>query len=281
MGKPQQRLSFASANNVCGLCQSEAELKRSHLLPAGLFKAVAQGQAPHDNAPVLMDIKRGTAVQSNDQARKSFLCDDCEQRFSRQGEAHVISQGHRKDGEFQLRDTLQKAPPGHVSSGRAIYYGDSLPATIDAAAFQYFVLSVLWRASATDWPAYTGVKPHSLGPYEEPIRRYLLGEGPIPDTVSVSVYVNFETEPTVFLAYPTVAKTKLLGQRLTQHNLHIPGIRFIVLVGRNVRKLQTGALHAAAGIPTFFEWRPKGTDFHRKLVQDVAGTTAKGKLARD
>lgn len=228
-----------------------------------------------------MDIPGGTAVQSNDQARKPFLCTDCEQRFSRQGESHVISQCHRKDGEFRLRDALKKATPSYISSGRAIYYGDRLPAEIDGEAFQYFVLSVLWRASATEWPPSTGVVRGALGPYEEEIRRYLLGEVPIPDIVSVSVYVNFEPAPTVFLAYPTKDKTQLLGHRLTQHGLHIPGIRIITLVGRNVRNLNTGELHARADQPTFFEWRPTGTEFHRKLVRDVSGLQSKGKLAKD
>lgn len=265
-------------SDLCGLCREQAELKRSHLLPAGLFKAVAQGHAPYDSAPVMMDVPKGTAVQTNDQARKPFLCGDCEHRFSAQSESHVISQCHRKDGEFRLRDALKAATPSHMSSGRAIYYGDQLPRGIDGEAFQYFVLSVLWRASATDWPSSTGVVRGALGPYEEDIRQYLLGEKPIPDAVSISVYVNFEPSPTVLLAYPTHSKTVLLGQKLTQHSLHIPGIRFIVLVGRNVRKLNVGELHARAGLPTFFEWWPTGTEFHRKLLQDVSGLQSKGKL---
>lgn len=180
-----------------------------------------------------------------------------------------------------MREVLEAATPSHMSSGRAIYFGDHLPQAINGEAFQYFVMSVLWRASATDWPSSTGVARGGLGPYEEEVRKYLLGEQTIPDTVSVGVYVNFELSPTVFLAYPTHGKTVLMRQRLTQHNLHIPGIRFIVLVGRNVRNLNAGELYARAGLPTFFEWRPTGTEFHRKLVRDVSGLQSKGKLANE
>lgn len=210
-----------------------------------------------------------------------FLCGDCEQRFSAMGESHVISQCHRKDGEFRLRDALKTATPSMMNSDRAIYYGCQLPAAVDGQAFQYFVLSVLWRASATDWPSSTGVVRGALGPYEEDVRRYLLGDLPTPDAVSISVYVNFEPSPTVFLAYPTHGKTNILGQRLVQHNLHIPGIRFIVLAGRNVQKLNAAEHNARAGLPTFFEWRPTGTEFNRKLIGDVAGLQSKGKLARE
>lgn len=264
----------------CGLCQKQAALKKSHLLPAGLFKAVAQGHAPHDDAPVLMDIPKGVAVQSNDQARKPFLCDECEQLFSKNGESHVISQCHRKDGEFRLRDTLKQVSPSHVSSGRAIFY-DKLPYNIDSVAFLYFALSVLWRASATEWPKSTGVKFGALGRYEENIRLYLLGQAPVPDVLSVSVYVNFEPNPTVFLAYPTHGKNALQGRCFTQHSLHIPGIRFIVWIGRSGRGLNTGELQAQLGQLTFFEWRPSNTEFHERLGRDVAGLTAKGKLARE
>jgi hypothetical protein len=266
-------------SSQCGLCRQQKPLKRSHLLSAGLFKAVAQGHAPYDSAPIMMDIRRGTAVQSNDQARKPFLCGDCEQRFSARGESKVIAQCHRKDGEFLLCHALKAAPPSHVSSGRSIYYGDRLPAEVSAEAFQYFLLSIIWRASATDWPSSTGVVRGALGPYEEDVRRYLLGDFPVPDVVSISVYVNFEPNPTVLLAYPTISKTQLLGLRLRQHNLHIPGIRFIALVGRNVRKLNVGELQGSSGLPTFIEWWPTGTEFHHRLVRDVSGLQSKGKLA--
>lgn len=263
---------------ICGLCQNQAELQRSHLLPAAVFKAVAQGQAPYDGAPVVMDIVKGTAVQSNDQARKPFLCSDCEQRFSSQGEAKVLAMCHRKDGMFRLRDILKAATSSHTDSGRAIYYGDRLPPEIDGEAFQYFVLSVLWRASATTWLSATGTAYGALGPYEELFRRYLLGGASIGDTVLVLVYVNFEPSPTVLAAYPTHARVKLRDQKVIQHSLHIPGIRFIVFVGKTVQKLHTGPLRASAGIPTFIEWRPTGTEFHRKLIRDVTGLRSKGKL---
>jgi hypothetical protein len=147
----------------CGLCGEAAELQRSHFLPAGFFKAVAQGQAPYDDAPVMMDITKGTAVQSNIQVRKPFLCGLCEQRFSSHGEARVIANCHRKDGEFKLRDSLKVTASSATNSGRSIYYGHAVPTEIDAAAYNYFVLSILWRASATNWPGATGVRSGCLG----------------------------------------------------------------------------------------------------------------------
>jgi len=54
----------------------------------------------------------------------------------------------------------------------------------------YFALSLLWRGAAHKWKTLkdqtTSVE---LGEYEEPIRRYLLGETGIPDGVYVVVAV--------------------------------------------------------------------------------------------
>lgn len=265
---------------TCGLCGSEADLQRSHLLPAGLFKAVIQGHAPYDNAPVLLNIPGGTAVQSNFQARKPFLCTPCEQRFSADGEAHVIAQCHRKDGEFLLRDLLKTSRPSAMNRGRGIYFGEAVPDAIQQSAYQYFALSVIWRACSTEWPGEHGLRVGSLGPYEPPIRRYLLGEAPFPDTVSLNVYVNFEANPEVFLSYPTCSKIEVAGYRFVKHELHIPGSRFIALIGKNVPAFeQQGLPFTNPGHPTFFEWHPKNTPFRRKLISDVSRLTNKGKLA--
>lgn len=266
---------------ACGLCREEKQLRRSHFLAAGFYKAVSQGHAPYDTAPVLMNIPDGSAVQSNFQSTKEFLCDDCERRFAQGGENHVIAKCHRKDGIFGCRDDLGRLPESAKSRGRSIWHGFALPASFNAKAYSYFLLSVLWRASATVWPGATGTVLGSLGPYEEAFRLYLVGEAEFPENVHINIYVNFEDNPTVFLAYPTFGDARFNGLRLKQHNLHVPGIRFIALVGRDARHLQIEGVNTRDGYPTYFEWRPSGTDFHRGLINDVSGLTSKGKLARD
>ena len=145
-------------SGICALCQQQAALAKSHLLPAGLFKAIAQTYAPYDFAPVMIDTAKGTALQTNLQVRKSLLCENCEQLFSRNGENHVIANCYRKNGEFKLRDAIKNQRPTHIVKDRAVFFGDQLGAEFRAGAYQYFLISVLWRTSVTQWPGVTGVK---------------------------------------------------------------------------------------------------------------------------
>jgi hypothetical protein len=267
---------------LCALCRKEAELQRSHFLPAALYKAVAQGHAPHDDAPVMINVLRNTAVQVNFQSRTHFLCSPCEQLFSRHGESVVIASCHRKDGEFLLRDRLRKIKPSRTTSnGRGVYFGDAVPADVGASAFYYFALSIIWRASAVSWPGETGVTPGSLGDvYQEIFRRYLLGETSPPENVAVNIHVYFDDEPTTFMAFPTHRKAALQGRRFTEHTFIIPDCTIKLWVGGAVSEMER-AIGSQPGYPTFFETRFHGSDLHRRVATDAKAAISKGKLARD
>jgi hypothetical protein len=267
---------------TCGLCRKLATLQKSHFLPSALFKAVAQVQLPYDDAPVLMDITKGTAVQSNFQPQKHFLCGACEQLFSSRGERQVIDNCHRKDGAFKLRDGLRAIKPSLVRRERRIYLGHELPAEFDAPAYTYFVLSVLWRGSAADWPGAIGSHRNSISPqFEEEIRLYLLGESSTPKDIAVNIYVNFDPAPVTFLAFPTHGDVEVAGHRFNQHGLVIPGMRFIVWIGPGVSIVERQSISSHHGYPTFFEWRMSGTPFHQQIIQDTKKLKSKGKLAKE
>lgn len=265
---------------ICALCKKEADLQRSHFLPAGLYKAVVQGQAPYDDAPVMIDVARGTAVQVNFQSRAHCLCRSCEQLFSANGESIVIAACHRKDGEFLLRDQLSKLPPSRMSKERRVYFGHELPQECAASAYYYFALSVFWRASAVSWPGETGVKPGALGDiYEEAIRSYLLGSTPPPTAVALNIHVYFDEEPTTFMSFPTHRKVEVEGRRFMEHTLIIPGCTMKLWVGGAVTELEK-VLGSQPGYPTFFETRFHGSELHRKVAMDAKAAISKGKLSR-
>ena len=63
----------------CRLCQKERPLQDSHLMPAGIYAIVRDGDHPADH-PVLM--MKGAAVATSAQARAHMLCAECERRFA-------------------------------------------------------------------------------------------------------------------------------------------------------------------------------------------------------
>src|SRR5260370_259041 len=61
---------------------------------------------------------------------------------------------------------------------------------IDAGKLAHFALGMVWKTSVTDWVGVDGyTRRLDLGPYEDPIRRYLLGDAPFPKHCFVHVYV--------------------------------------------------------------------------------------------
>lgn len=265
----------------CGLCKEERELQNSHYMSAGLFKAVIQGHAPYDAAPVMVSVTKGTAVRSNHQPTKPYLCIDCEQRFSALGENEVIANCHAKDGRFGLRDKLRLHPPSLIRKSRKIYHGHDLEGALSVAAYGYFALSVLWRGSSTDWHGFGSDYRFALGKkYEEDFRLYLLGEKPFPERVAVSVYVDFDEPTQAVMSPPNYEQIDVEGRRHHQHSFMIPGVRFIVLVGGDPGGL-TGPSHPDPSKVTFFEWRFSGTAYQKNIAEHVQRVTPKGVLARE
>lgn len=105
---------------ICALCKEEKELQKSHFIASSFYKAVAQGHAPYDEAPVMHDFERGTVLRTNKQPQKKLLCSECEQLFSKRGENEVARFCHRKDGQFLLRDILKNIPVSGISSKNKI-----------------------------------------------------------------------------------------------------------------------------------------------------------------
>jgi hypothetical protein len=65
-----------------------------------------------------------------------------------------------------------------------------MTAGIDRQKLGYFALSVFWRGSVHVWRGSSKKAPViQLGEYEEPIRRYLLGETPFPAGIAVMPFV--------------------------------------------------------------------------------------------
>jgi len=169
----------------CKLCLEGKELQESHLLPAALYKMM---RSPGATNPHPIVVTRKVSVQSSKQVKAYLLCGDCEQRFNRNGEQWIIRQVYNGTS-FPLLDRLNVALPIHSTRSLAAFSG--LAVGIDTGKLSYFVLSVLWRASAHKWVLPYGARNLwiDLGIYKEPIRKFLLEGGPFPSDVVVVVTV--------------------------------------------------------------------------------------------
>ena len=78
------------------------------------------------SAPVLVNVKNRTAVQSNFQSKKKFLCAECERRFDEGGEKNVIRNCFWDNGKFELREQLETRPPSLRNANRRVSFGDLL-----------------------------------------------------------------------------------------------------------------------------------------------------------
>ena len=207
----------------CRLCLRTGPLQNSHFIPAALYKF----------GPKPMFATRKTAGSGMRELQTYLLCRECEQRFNRNGESELIrwlAPKANTKGIFPLLDKLKKVTPRHSGPSLIIFSGSDLG--IDTDRFAYFVLSIVWRGAVHRWTLPDGsiTSPISLGGYEEPIRRFLLGTAPFPtDTV---VVVTVCTDQASRGAWFT--PTAIPENPLSTYAFLSQGVYFRVLTGRQL-----------------------------------------------
>jgi hypothetical protein len=135
-----------------------------------------------------------------------LLCGECEGKLNRNGESEVLRLLAPKITRkaLPLLSKLRNARPLCTlpdSLAITVYSGPLVG--IDTSKFAYFALSLAWRASVHEWTFPDGSKssPCDLGPYEEPIRRFLLEMAPFPsETAVVMTVCTDDTSRKVWIA---------------------------------------------------------------------------------
>jgi hypothetical protein len=179
---------------VCQLCRQLGQLRKSHFLPAALWRGARDRTLANPN-PVV--VTKRASMTTSKQLQQYLLCERCEARFDQNGERYALSwirpTGIAKK-EFPLLDRLNLAleywsfPGVHVYSGKQI--------GIETEKFAYFALSILWRASVDAWrfPDGRSSKQAELGSFDLPIRKFLLSEGSFPRGIVVVLTVCTDVE---------------------------------------------------------------------------------------
>jgi hypothetical protein len=211
--------------SLCKLCKQDRELRSSHFLPAAVY---AQLRSPADQNPNPVLITKNVSMATSKQIKDYVLCAECEERFNKFGENWVLANMARPEG-FLMQDAVTAAKPIASNENFACYSGAAIPA-IDMEALVYFALSVFWRASAHTWKNVSGyMEGIELGPFEETIRRFLLGEQ-FPDNTVVLVSV-WPTKDVLLAAY-TPRRGKAPGCHC--FNFLIPGLEFKLMTGKGI-----------------------------------------------
>lgn len=198
---------------------------RSHLMPAALY-AMSHEPGARISAPIM--VTRATSVPTSRQIWAHLLCRECEHRFNVGGEQYVMTLVN--DGnQFPLLDRLNVALPLQEISTMAMYSGPRIG--IDVRRLAYFALSIFWRASVYQWRGpHGGTIWTSLRAYEEPIRRYLLGETEFPNDVIVAVMActDYGSQRSFY------TPCEVRGHEVTGFGMLARGIHFRLFVGSDV-----------------------------------------------
>lgn len=215
-------------NGTCALCLRTRELRDSHFMPKALYRLIRASN--HRNPHPVRATMRGRK-QTAFQARTYLLCAECETRFDQNGEDYVMKQCYRGREKFRLHEEVQKLTEVADSTSDFTLYAASQAPKIDIEKLTYFATSVFWRASVRSWiiegEEYEGI---SLGrKYAEEIRQYLLGVAPFPENATFGILLSKLRFPALSFLFPVTVRV----DEGWCHRLHIPGITFLLTIGRH------------------------------------------------
>lgn len=217
---------------ICALCKEEKEaLIDSHFMPAAAYPHVRGLKGEGNSSPVLINIGKRSAFQTDKQVRQHLLCEVCEDLFSKNGEKKIGQLWATSSG-FPLLDALNDK--ALVSRGDKFDTYDSrlLDQEIVKAVF-YFAISIFWRAHVWKWGREGDAYRKALGDtYEARLRSFLLNGCEL-ENVLLLVDVNSNRDTFSVMSFPTCRRIDT--DRL--HSFSLLGMKFSMYVGRAISEV--------------------------------------------
>jgi hypothetical protein len=211
---------MANPVGTCKLCLTVgAELQNSHLIPAGLYKLLLHEGGDSSGGLVLI-APSGTRTTSR-QHREYALCKACESRFGKY-ESWALRHGPRKQAFPLLSQVLTTCPQDfRTHPDLSVRYTDG---KIDVDSLVRFASSIFWRASAF------AKREINLGPYQEALRSFLVGEEPFPAAMALYVVLRPQNELSMMIRFPQSSRSG----SMRMHVFAAPGYSFNLLVGKDL-----------------------------------------------
>ncbi|MFY0614766.1 MAG: hypothetical protein JXQ99_24780 [Hyphomicrobiaceae bacterium] len=273
---------LASPGWLCKLCRIPDALRRSHLLAAAFYKIVTRQENGWADHPVKYDSVSETALYSNDQLQQHLLCDACEDRLKKYGEDTVTRQCWRAGDKFRLKALLQSVDPHRTPEGDTYWDDSVIGGQINIDSYRYFALSVLWRASVVRWPGATANYNGALGQkYSEQFRNYLIHGEPFPKNVIISIFVEFDSAPLIFMTSPQSIPASFDSYNFRSHSFVVPGLMFQIFVGRDAERWRENARLDIPKSCVFYPIAFRESEFVRSFGIRAKGADLKGKLRRE
>jgi hypothetical protein len=216
-----------AAQGTCQLCLQERELRSSHLIPKSSYRLLRNEGFSNPN-PFIHGVEH--SVQTSKQAQQYLLCSDCEQLFSKRGEAWVMSHCWRSVGDFPIQQILFRSTPIIANDELKIYAGSAIP-ELDMDKLVYFGASVFWRAAVCEWSFASQHVHITLDRYAEELRRYLLDEATFPRDVVLHIGISALSGTLDASLFPKSSRTKT---GIHRHRFTIPGMYFTMLAGSKI-----------------------------------------------
>lgn len=174
---------------VCKLCLLVKPLQDSHLIPAAAYAHLRDTETGRNPAFVRWnpDGQNHKMIESSRQIHDYVLCHDCEQLLNSCGEQWVLRRlaiGYVSP----LYYALEGFDPIYQDSNLSVYPTIGNP-EFDSDKLIHFALGVFYKAAAHSWLVDEKSRRRvklEFGPYEEPIRLYLLGKEPFPTGCSLA-----------------------------------------------------------------------------------------------
>ena len=212
------------APGTCLLCQLPKDLADSHFLPAAAYKALYATGLPV-NEPMVTTSKR--VFQSSRQITAHRFCSECEDRFNSGGESWMLDKLATLS-VFPLREMVLASSPIIDEADFKVFSCDRVP-EFKIEKLVHFAVGLFWKSAACTWPMLDGpVNRIDLGPYLEPIRRFVHGTGPFPQNVCLVVYLDSSTPPLIAMTPPRKFQNELFHLFV----FYINGLQCMLCVGK-------------------------------------------------
>ena len=167
--------------------------------------------------------------QSSNQVRDYVFCYDCEQIFNQKGESWVHGQIATTAG-FPMLEPLRRYTPIFLEPDMGLYDASAI-LEWDCEALLHYGAGVFFKAGVHDWPTEGGETKIDLGPYLEPLRNFVLGQGGFPDKyMNLALSIAGSAKPFLGCLPPV----RVHDPETHKYQYYVCGLMYTLMVGKTI-----------------------------------------------
>jgi hypothetical protein len=170
-----------------------------------------------------------TEQSTSFQAQEMLLCSSCEKKLNKDGEKYFFTLYDELNRADKVKSIFKDIAPIMGNLDSQCYNAQNL--NINFTTLTYFALSIFWRGAVCNWKLLRqSTKGIQLGPYQEPIREFLMDQKHYPKNVFLTMWISDSPPKGNYFTFPY--STKEDGYHL--HKFIVSNIYFVMAVGNKV-----------------------------------------------